>query len=160
MNREKNITTPGTRELMKCGVSYEPHPYRYEEKGGSGAAARELNVDEHLVIKTLVMEDSNGRPFLMLAHGDQRVSTKALSRALGVKTVKPCEPQTAYKHTGYYVGGISPFGTKNPLDIYVESSVLNLERIYINAGKKGLLVEIAAKDLEKILKLTPVKAAV
>ena len=130
------------------------------KKGGTTVAAKELNVGEHLVIKTLVMEADNGDPFLILMHGNKMVSTKAMARSLGVKTVKPCEPQSAHKHTGYFVGGISPFGTRKPLTVYIEASVMELPKIYINAGKKGLLAEMSPGDLKKILTLTPVNVAI
>jgi Cys-tRNA(Pro) deacylase len=136
------------------------HSYNYEEKGGTTTAARELNVNEHSVIKTLVMEDDKGYPLLMLIHGDKQVSTKALARALGVKRVTPCTTEIAHRHTGYYVGGISPFGTRKPLQVCVEASIMNLPKIYINAGKKGLLAEMSSEDLARILKLTPVSAAI
>jgi len=151
--------TQATRQLKKNGVNFSLHPYRYEEKGGTATAAKELNVDNHLIIKTLVMEDNRGNPLLMLMHGDKKVSTKALARSLGVKSVNPCEPDVAHRHTGYIVGGISPFGTKKVLNVYVEASIMDLSKIYINAGKKGLLAEMTPADLSKILKATVVKAA-
>ncbi|MBW1689599.1 MAG: Cys-tRNA(Pro) deacylase, partial [Deltaproteobacteria bacterium] len=117
-------------------------------------------VDESLVVKTLVMEDEAGSPFLVLMHGDRQVSTKALARILGVKSVRPCEPHVAHKHTGYFVGGISPFGTRKPLRVFVEQSILGLSKIYINAGKKGLLAEMSPGDLKKILNPTPVNVAI
>jgi len=116
-------------------------------------------VDEHLVIKTLVMEDDQKTPFIILMHGDKQVSTKSLARTIGVKSVNPCTPEVALKHTGYMVGGISPFGTKKPLRIYVEESILGLPRIFINAGRRGLLCEMSPADLIKILKPIPVKVA-
>jgi len=119
-----------------------------------------LNVDEHLVIKTLVMEDEKGDPLLMLMHGDKKISTKALARVLGVKIVSPCDPQKTHKHTGYVVGGISPFGTRKHLKVYVEESIMNLPKIYINAGKKGLLAEMSPGDLASILKPVPVNVAI
>jgi len=160
MTKEKFPATQAIRTLKESGVNFSLHFYKYEEKGGTTVAAKELNVDEHLVVKTLVMEVDNGDPLLILMHGNKKVSTKAMARALGVKTVKPCEPQTAHKHTGYFVGGISPFGTKKPLKVYVEASVMELPKIYINAGKKGLLAEIYPGDLKKILTLIPVSVAI
>jgi len=151
--------TQATRQLKKNGVNFSLHPYRYEEKGGTATAAKELNVDNHLIIKTLVMEDNRGNPLLMLMHGDKKVSTKALARSLGVKSVNPCEPDVAHRHTGYIVGGISPFGTKKVLNVYVQASIMDLSKIYINAGKKGLLAEMTPADLSKTLKATAVKAA-
>ncbi len=117
-------------------------------------------MDEHLVVKTLVMEDGNGHPFLILMHGDKKVSTKALARALGVKTVRPCDPKVAHKHTGYLVGGTSPFGTKKPLKTCIEETIINVKKIYINAGEKGLLAEISPGDLMRVLKPTPVNVAI
>ncbi len=122
-------------------------------------AARELGVDEHLTVKTLVMEDDKKAPFIVLMHGDREVSTKEIARILGVKTVQPCDPATANRHTGYVVGGTSPFGTKKVLPVYAEETILSLPVIYINAGKKGLLVEMKPAELARILKTTPVKVA-
>jgi Cys-tRNA(Pro) deacylase len=113
-----------------------------------------------MVIKTLVMEDDRGNPLLILMHGDKKVSTKALARFLGVKTVMPCDPQVAHRHTGYVLGGISPFGTRKPLKVYVEASIMNLTKIYINAGKKGLLAEMSPRDLARILNIIPVNVAI
>jgi Cys-tRNA(Pro) deacylase len=138
--------TPAIRVLREHGADFLEHPYRYEEKGGTGAAASELPVDEHLVIKTHVMEDDRRRPFIVLMHGDRQVSTKEMARALDVKTVTPCDAQTAPGHTGYTVGGISPFGTKKPLPVCVEQTVLGLPRLFINGGKRGLLVELSPRD--------------
>jgi Cys-tRNA(Pro) deacylase len=160
MAKERVPTTRAIRALKEQGVDFSIHSYRYEEKGGTKTAARELNVDEHQVIKTIAMEDDKGNPLLILMHGDKKVSTKALARALGIKSVKPCDPEAAHKHTGYHVGGISPFGTKNPLRVCAEASILNLSKIYINAGKRGLLAEMSPADLEKILDPLPVRAAI
>ncbi len=124
------------------------------------AVATELNVDEHVVIKTLVMEDDKGHPLLILMHGDKKVSTKALARALGVKTVRPCDAKVAHRHTGYFLGGVSPFGTKKPLKVYVEASIMNLPKIYINVGKRGLLAEMSPRDLARILNTSPVNVAI
>ncbi|HUU42068.1 MAG TPA: Cys-tRNA(Pro) deacylase [Desulfatiglandales bacterium] len=160
MSKEKSPTTQAIRTLKEHGVDFKLHPYKYEEKGGTEVAAKELNVDEHCVIKTLVMEDDRGNPFIILMHGDKKVSTKDLARLLGVKTVKPCEPQEANRHTGYFVGGISPFGTRNPLKVYIEESIMSIAKIYINAGRKGLLAEISTADLPKILDIIPVNVAI
>ena len=160
MAKERFSTTQAIRALREQGADFTLRPYTFEEKGGTEVAARELGLDENLVIKTLVMEDELGSPFLVLMHGDRQVSTKALARVLGVKSVKPCEPHVAYKHTGYYVGGISPFGTRKPLRVFVEQSILGLPKIYINAGKKGLLAEMSPGDLKKILNPTPVSVAI
>lgn len=160
MPKEKVPVTPAIRTLKDHGVEFILRTYKYEERGGTPVAARELGVDEHRVIKTLVMEDEAKRPFLVLMHGDREVSTKGLARHLEVKTVRSCDPDTAHKHTGYLVGGTSPFGTRKPLKTYVEASILELSKICINAGKKGLLVEISPEVLRKVLDLTPVQVAV
>lgn len=160
MAKEKISATPGIRMLRDNGIPFVERPYKYEDKGGTEVAARELAVDEHAVIKTLVMEDERKSPFLVLMHGDREVSTKDLARALGVKTVTPCDAATAQKHTGYMVGGISPFGARKLLPVYVEESILSLPKIFINAGRRGLLAEMSAADLSKVLtRLTPVNAA-
>jgi len=145
--------------LRENQTDFVEHPYKYEEGGGTEVAARELQVDEHLVIKTLVMEDDQKAPFIILMHGDKQVSTKELARAIGVKSVHPCDPQTAFRHTGYMVGGISPFGTKKRLRVYAEETLLTLPRIFINAGRKGLLFEMSPSDLIKILRPIPVQVA-
>jgi len=160
MSKEKFPTTQAIRSLKHHKIAFFIQPYTYEEKGGTAVAARELNLDEHRVVKTLVMEDENGHPFLILMHGDNKVSTKALARALGVKTVSPCDPKVAQKHTGYLVGGTSPFGTKKPLRIYIEKTIIDLKKIYINAGKRGLLAEISPNDLVKTLNPTAVNVAI
>ena len=160
MPKDKFPTTQALRFLKDRGVPFVPRLYDYEEKGGTGVAAREMGVDEHLVVKTLVMEDDKRTPLLILMHGDQEVSTKALARILGVKTVTPCTPEAATRHTGYVVGGISPFGTRKALRVLVEESILDLSRIYINAGKRGFLVEMSPADLAKVLNPTPVNVAI
>lgn len=160
MAREKSPVTPATRVLNQHGIAFSLRPYRYEEGGGTPVAARQLNVNEHLVIKTLVMEDDRGSPLLVLMHGDKRVSAKALARALGAKTVRPCEPRLAHRYTGYFVGGISPFGTRRSFRVCVEASIMDLPRIYINAGRKGLLAEMCPGDLKKVLNITPVSAGI
>jgi len=160
MAKEKFPTTQAIRKLKEHGVHFSLYPYKYEEKGGTMAAATELNMDEHQVIKTLVMEGDKGDPLLILMHGDKKVSTKALARVLGVKTVRPCDPQVAHRHTGYYLGGVSPFGTRKPLKIYVEASIMNLQKIYINAGKRGLLAEMSPGDLARIVNTIPVNVAI
>ncbi len=160
MAKEKFPSTQAIRTLKKHGVDFNLHPYDYEEKGGTATAAQQLSVDEHMVIKTLVMEDDNGEPLLILMHGDKKVSTKALARTLGVKKVTPCDPQVAHRHTGYFVGGISPFGARKPLRVYVEASIMDLPKIYINAGRKGLLAEMAPADLAKLLNSTPVNVGI
>ena len=160
MSKEKSPTTQAIRALKEHDIAFKLHPYKYEEKGGTEVAAKELNVDEHCVIKTLVMEDDKGKPFLILMHGDKMVSTKALARTLRVKTVRPCEPQEAHRHTGYFIGGISPFGTRKPFKVYIEESIMGIAKIYINAGRKGLLAEISTGDLAEILDFSPVNVAI
>ncbi len=151
--------TPAIRILREHKIPFTPKPYKYEERGGTEVAARELGIDEHLAVKTLVMEDERKTPFIVLMHGDKQVSTKDLARILGVKMVQPCDPATANRHTGYMVGGTSPFGTKRPMPVYVEESILALPFIYINAGRKGLLVEMTPSGLVEILKPTPVRVS-
>jgi len=159
LTKEKVPVTSAVRFLRDHQVDFIERPYPYEEHGGTERAAKELGVQEHLVIKTLVMEDDEKRPFIVLMHGDKEVSTKELARVMGVKSISPCTPETALKHTGYRVGGISPFGTKKSLSIYIEESILGLPKIFINAGKRGFLVEISTLDLAKVLKPTPVRVA-
>lgn len=159
MARDRIPVTPAILQLKREGVTHTLHPYRYEEHGGTRVSARELGVDEHRVIKTLVMEDERGEPLIVLMHGDKQVSTKALARTLGVKSVSPCAPPVAERHTGYRVGGTSPFGTKKTLRIFMEEGIAALPRILINAGSRGLLAEIAPADLIRILKPVTVKVA-
>ena len=159
MGKAKIPTTPGLRQLRGLGIAFTPHLYAYQEHGGTRVAAEQLGVDEHLVVKTLVMEDQDKRPLLVLMHGDQEVSTKKLARVLGVKGVRPCSPQVALKHTGYQVGGISPLGTRRKLPLYVQESILELERIFVNAGKRGFLVEVDPAELARALEAVPVEAA-
>jgi Cys-tRNA(Pro) deacylase len=159
MSKDHIPATPAIRSLKENRVDFVPRPYKYEERGGTEVAARELGVDEHLTVKTLVMEDDGKSPFIVLMHGDREVSTKDLARILGVKTVQPCDAASANRHTGYMVGGTSPFGTRKSLPVYVEETILSLPVIYINAGRKGLLVEMKPADLAKVLKLTPVSVA-
>lgn len=151
--------TPAVHFLRKHGVAFEEHPYRYEERGGTRVSSRELGVDEHAVVKTLVMQDESKKPMLVLMHGDREVSTKQLARQIPCKTVEPCDPATAQKHTGYMVGSTSPFGTRKTLPVYVEQTVLDLERIYINGGRRGLLVSLVPGELIRVLHATPVEAA-
>jgi Cys-tRNA(Pro) deacylase len=159
LTKEKSQVTSAVRFLRDHQVDFVECPYPYEEHGGTERAAKELGVQEHLVIKTLVMEDDEKKPFIILMHGDREVSIKALARTIGVKSVNPCSPQVALKHTGYIVGGISPFGTKKSLPVYIEESILGLPKIFINVGKRGFLAEISPSDLMKVLKPTPVRVA-
>jgi len=159
MTKEHFPATPAIRVLKDEGADFILRPYKYEERGGTEVAARELGVDENMAIKTLVLEDDQKRPFIILMHGDREVSTKELARILGVKYVNPCDPGTAQKHTGYMVGGISPFGMRKKLPIYIEETLLGFQKILINAGRKGLLAEMATDDLLRILSPRPVKVA-
>ena len=152
--------TPAILFMKKNGMAFTLRPYRYEEHGGTHVSARELGVDEHLVIKTLVMEDDRGEPLMILMHGDREVSTKSLARFLGVKAVSPCKPQVAEKHTGYRVGGTSPFGTKKALRIFMEEGISGLPRILINAGGRGLLAEMSPAELIRVLNPVAVKVAI
>jgi Cys-tRNA(Pro) deacylase len=145
--------------LKKHQVAFTEHEYRYEQRGGTAVSARELGVDEHSVIKTLVMEDENKRPLIVLMHGDREVSTKSLARQIGAKVITPCAPEVAQRHTGYMVGGTSPFGTRKPLQVYMERSIGALDRLYINGGRRGFLVSLAAADLIRVLSPTLVEAA-
>ena len=159
MSKEKVPTTNAIRFLREHQVEFIEHPYPYEEKGGTEVASKALGVDEHMTIKTLVMEDEKKSPLIVLMHGDREVSTKELARVLGVKSVIPCTPENAFKHTGYRVGGISPFGIKKKLPIYIEETILSLPRIFINAGRRGLLCEISPQDLVRVLTPKPVRVS-
>ena len=147
------------RVLRQHDVAFTPHLYTWEPRGGTAASAEHLGVDEHAVIKTLIFEDDRRSPLCILMHGDREVSAKNLARAIGVKTVGPCTPEIADKHSGYQVGGTSPFGLKRSMPIYVERTILDLPRIYINGGARGFLVEIDPKDLAHVLAPTPVDVA-
>ena len=152
--------TPAIRVLRAAGVPFTGHLYRYEEHGGTRVPARELGVDEHAVVKTLVMEDDGRAPLIVLMHGDLEVSTKQLARAVGCKHVAPCTPDVANRHSGYLVGGTSPFGTRKAMPVYVERTILGLPRIYINGGARGFLVGIAPADLVHVLSPTPVDVGI
>jgi Cys-tRNA(Pro) deacylase len=148
------------RVLRQHQVSFEPHLYTWEARGGTRASAEHLQVDEHLVIKTLIFEDERKQPLCILMHGDKEVSAKNLARTLGKKSVAPCTPEVADRHSGYQVGGTSPFGLKRPMPVYVERSILELPRIYINGGARGFLVAISPGELARVLKPTPVDVAI
>jgi Cys-tRNA(Pro) deacylase len=160
MSKEKIPSTPAILELKAKGADFSIHTYAYEEKGGTRVSSAKLGVDEHCVIKTLVMEDESAKPLIILMHGDKEVSTKALARFLGVKSIAPCKPDIAHKHTGYLVGGTSPFGTKKPLSIYMEKSIIDLQEILINAGARGLLAKMPPSELVRILKPRQVSVAI
>jgi Cys-tRNA(Pro) deacylase len=148
------------RVLRQHQVPFEPHLYTWEARGGTRASAQHLGVDEHTVIKTLIFEDEKKQPFFILMHGDKEVSAKNLARALAKKSVSPCTPDVADRHSGYQVGGTSPFGLKRAMPIYVEQTILDLPLIYINGGARGFLVAIAPTDLARVLKPTSVQVAV
>jgi Cys-tRNA(Pro) deacylase len=152
--------THAIRMLKEHRIAFTSHPYKYEEKGGTSASSRELQVDEHSVIKTLIMETESKFPLVVLMHGDRQVSTKQLARVMDVKTVSPCDPEVANKHSGYLIGGTSPFGTKKIMPVYMQKSIMELERIYINGGKRGYLIGLSPIDLMKILspKLVEIEA--
>lgn len=160
MSKEKYPVTPAVRLLRSEHVPFVPRLYAYEEKGGTAVSARELGVDEHAVIKTLIMEDDRRNPLIVLMHGDRQVSTKELARILGVKTVSPSPPEVADRHSGYQVGGTSPFGTRRPMPVYMEETIPELPRIYINGGKRGFLVEIDPRDAVRVLKPVLVKVGI
>lgn len=159
MARDKTPVTPAIRLLRREKVFFQPHLYAYEDKGGTEVSARELGVDEHCVIKTLIMEDERGSALIVLMHGDRQVSTRRLARALGVKSISPCTAADAQRHSGYQVGGTSPFGVRKPMPVYMEQSITALPRIFINGGKQGFLVEIAPQELVRVLRPTPVQIA-
>ena len=151
--------THATRFLRQHGMAYSSHLYEYEDQGGTAVSARELNVNEHAVVKTLIMEDENAQPLIVLMHGDCKVSTKELARQIGCKRVETCKPETANRHTGYLVGGTSPFGTRKPMPVYVERTVLDLALVYINGGRRGYLVGIHPHDLLRVLQAKLVDVA-
>ncbi len=151
--------TPATQLLKAQGVQYTEHVYDYIDHGGTTESAKQLGVDEHHVVKTLVMEDEAAKPLIVLMHGDRQVSTKNLARQIGTKKVAPCKPEVAQRHSGYMVGGTSPFGTKKAMPVYVEQTVLALPRIYINGGRRGYLVGMAPRVLTELLNAQPVQCA-
>jgi Cys-tRNA(Pro) deacylase len=152
--------TPAVHALRRQGIAFTEHEYRYEAKGGTRVSSLALGVDEHVVVKTLVMEDEDKRPLIVLMHGDREVSTKQLARQIGRKVVRPCAPDVAERHTGYQVGGTSPFGTRKPLPVFVERTILDLERIYLNGGRRGFLVAIDPREAARALAATPVAVAI
>ncbi len=160
MAKKEHISeTPATAFLRKLAIAFTEHPYAYEDKGGTAVSARELGVPEHVVIKTLVMQDDAARPLIVLMHGDCKVSTKNLARAIGCKSVEPCKVEVAQRHSGYQVGGTSPFGTRKVLPVYVEASILALDNIYLNGGRRGYLIGIAPQVLLDHLQAKPVSCA-
>ena len=160
MAKKEHISeTPATQMLRKHQVVFSEHPYTYEEHGGTKVSARELDVPEHAVVKTLVMQDELAKPLIVLMHGDCKVSTKNLARAIGCKSVEPCQSEVAQRHSGYLVGGTSPFGTRKALPLYVEQSILHLDKIYINGGRRGYLVGLDPQVLQDLLAATAVHCA-
>ena len=160
MGRKEHVSeTPATACLREHGVPFSEHVYDYVEHGGTAESSRQLGVDEHSVVKTLVMQDEDAKPLIILMHGDREVSLKNLARQIGAKRVEPSKPEVAERHTGYRVGGTSPFGTRKALGIFVERSVLSLPLIYINGGRRGYLVGIDPKVLVDLLKAQPVDCA-
>ncbi|HXJ08058.1 MAG TPA: Cys-tRNA(Pro) deacylase [Burkholderiales bacterium] len=151
--------TPATVFLKRNGVSYTEHEYEYVEHGGTEVSARALGVPEHQVVKTLVMEDEDGKPLIVLMHGDRKVSTKNLARQAGRKRIEPCKPEVAQRHSGYQVGGTSPFGTRKSMPIFMERSILELPEIYINGGRRGFLVKLKTEELSRALAPALIDAA-
>ena len=160
MSKEKFPITPAIRLLRENNCAFTGHLYPYEAHGGTAHSAHCLGVVEHCVIKTLIMEDERKQPLIVLMHGDRKVSTKELARLLGVKTITPCDPAVANRHSGYLVGGTSPFGTRKPMPVYWEASILDLPRIYINGGKRGFLVGLAPTEVQRLLQPTLVQVAI
>ena len=160
MSKSKHVSeTPATLFLKQKKVAFTEHVYEYVEHGGTGESARQLGADEHAVVKTLVMEDEKARPLIVLMHGDRTVSTKNLARQIGAKRVEPCKPEVAQRHSGYLVGGTSPFGTRRAMTVYVEASILDLPQIFINGGRRGYLIGIAPQVLVNTLAAKPVACA-
>lgn len=160
MKRPTHVSeTPAVRWLKARRIEFSEHIYDYVEHGGTAVSAEQLGVDEHVVVKTLVMEDEKAVPLVVLMHGDYTVSTRKLARQLGRKSIEACQPAVALRHSGYQIGGTSPFGTRKPLPICVERSVLALDRIYINGGRRGYLVGLDPRVLERELLATPVDCA-
>lgn len=159
MSAPRMPSSPAVLALRAAGVEFTPHFYTYEERGGTTVSARALGVDEHAVVKTLIMQDDAAQPCVVLMHGDCEVSTKTLARIVGVKRIEPCRPKVAERHTGYRVGGTSPFGTRKKMPVYLEQTVLDLPRIYVNGGSRGFLVGIAPQVVIDLLDPELVSAA-
>lgn len=160
MAKVKAPVTAAVRVLRQAGVAFGEHPYHYEDKGGTAVSARELGVDEHSVVKTLIMEDEKKAPLVVLMHGDMQVSTKELARAIGAKSITPCSPETAQRHSGYLVGGTSPFGTRKQMPVYLEETIMALPLVYINGGSRGFLVSLPPGELARVLKPVPVQVGI
>jgi Cys-tRNA(Pro) deacylase len=160
MEKTNYPVTPAVRALREKKIAFEPHLYDYKERGGTAHSAAELGVPEHVVIKTLVMENESREPVIVLMHGDCEVSTKELARITGVKTITPVDARTAQKHTGYVVGGTSPFGTRKQMPVYAEKTIFDLPKIFINGGKRGFLISMAPNDLRIALPVAEVAVAI
>ncbi len=160
MTKDKSPVTLAIRVLRDYGISFSEHTYAYVDRGGTAEGARQLGFDEHSLVKTLIMEDELKKPFIVLMHGDREVSVKELARIIKVKRITPCTPEIAQKHSGYMVGGTSPFGTRKVMPVYVEETILELPKIYINGGRRGYLVGIDPKELLRVFNPTFVKVAI
>ncbi len=159
--KDKHVSeTPATQALRAAGVAFVEHVYDYVEHGGTAESARALGWPEHAVVKTLVMQNERAEPLIVLMHGDKQVSTKNLARAIGAKSIEPCKPEVAQRHSGYQVGGTSPFGTRKALPVYVEASVLALPALLINGGRRGYLLELPPDVLASVLGAKPVRCAI
>lgn len=159
MAKDKIPVTPAIRLLRQEKVAFTPRLYAYEERGGTAVSARELGVDEHCVIKTLLMEDENKQPLIILMHGDMEVSTRQLARTVGARSISPCTPDVANRHSGYQVGGTSPFGTRRKMPVYMEETIAGLPVIYINGGGRGFLIEMDPREMMRVLEPVPVRVA-
>jgi Cys-tRNA(Pro) deacylase len=155
----KSSETPATTLLKQHSVAYTEHIYAYIEHGGTGISSSALGVDEHHVVKTLIFENDKRQPLCVLMHGDRKVSTKELARQIGAKRVAPCTPEDAHRHSGYLVGGCSPFGLRKPMPVYMEKSILDIDKIFINGGKRGFLVGLAPREVLRLVNATLVSAA-
>ena len=160
MTKEKPPVTPATRLLKQAKVNFTPYLYNYEERGGTAVSAKELGVEEHHVIKTLVMEDEQRKPLIVLMHGDLEVSTKELARTIGVKSITPCSSEIALKHTAYQVGGTSPFATRKELPVYMELTIATLPHIYLNGGKRGFLIYVTPQVVVDLLRPAMVEVGI
>ena len=159
-SKQNHPKTNAIRALEQAGAAFEVIPYKYEERGGTRRSSQQLGVDEHCMIKTLIMENEAAEPLVVLMHGDREVSTKNLARLLGTRSVRPCEPAVANKHSGYFVGGTSPLGTRHKMPVYAEATIFDLPVIHINAGHRGLMLRLDPAELHKALEITTVNVAI
>jgi Cys-tRNA(Pro) deacylase len=159
-SKQRHPTTNAIRVLKQAGVDFEIIAYKYQERGGTRHSSEQVGVDEHCMVKTLIMESETREPMIVLMHGDRDVSTKNLARHLGVKSVRPCDPAVADKHSGYFVGGTSPLGTRRKMPVLAEATIFDLPEIHINAGRRGLMLRLDPKDLHKALEITLVNVAI